>query len=482
MVTPTRSTRWLALATVLLATFMAQFDLYVVNVALPVLQRQLHAEHSALQLIVGGYAFVYAAGLITAGRLGDRFGHRTVFLIGMAAFGLASLWCGLAQTGSGLVEARLVQGLAASVMVPQVLALISRLFTPAGRPRALSAFGVVIGIGAVAGQVVGGLLLHADLFGLHWRPIFLVNVPIALIGVVAGALLLPRHETTTHPRFDVLGAISLPVGLALLLVPLTLGQDAGWPWWTSVAIVAGALVVAAVLMWERRLSIRGGEPVLDPRLFRQAAFANGMGLSAVIFASFFSFVFTLSLLFQDGIGLSPLDAGLAFAPLSIAFAVASILARGFIARYGARVIVLGTALACLGLLAIVIILAADRHPTTPLLIVPMVIVGLGNGTAVPVLTGVVLQGVKSGAGMVSGILTTAQQFATAAGIAILGAVFFTALGTSRDLGGYTGAMLFSTTGSLILAGLAVLISVRLVNAAKPGSPAPHITGSTAARR
>lgn len=315
---------------------------------------------------------------------------------------------------------------------------------------------------AVAGQVIGGVILHADVFGLQWRPIFLVNVPIALLGIIAGSLVLPRHEATAHPRFDALGALGLPVGLALVLVPLTIGQDASWAWWTWVSMAAGVIVIAMVLRWERRLGITGGEPILDPHLFRESAFAQGMGLSAAIFGSFFSFVFVLSLLLQNGIGLSPLRAGLSFAPLSIAFAVASVLARGFVGRHGARVILVGTALACLGLLVIAVILAADPHPTVAILIAPMVVVGLGNGTAVPVLIGIVLQGVHAGAGVISGILTTTQQFATAAGIAILGGVFFAALGTEHTLAGYARAMLYSTCGSLVLGVLAVLLSARLL--------------------
>jgi MFS family permease len=247
--------RWLALPVILLATFVAQFDLYVVNVALPILQRDLHAGDAELQLIVGGYAFVYAAGLITAGRLGDRIGHRRMFLIGMGAFGLASLWCGLAQGPVDLVVARLAQGLTAAAMVPQVLALISLTFAPSERARALSAFGVVIGVGSVAGQVLGGVILNADLFGLDWRPIFLVNVPIALIGVIAGSLLLPRHEASTHSRFDLLGAAGIPIGLALVLVPLTVGRGVGWPWWTWASLALATIVLAATLQWERYLAI-----------------------------------------------------------------------------------------------------------------------------------------------------------------------------------------------------------------------------------
>lgn len=455
--------RWLALPVVLLATFMAQFDLYVVNVALPVLQHDLHAGDAELQLIVGGYAFVYAAGLITAGRLGDRIGHRRMFLIGMGAFGLASLWCGLAQGPLDLVVARLMQGLTAAAMVPQVLALISLIFAPNERARALSIFGVVIGVGSVAGQVLGGVILNADLFGLNWRPIFLVNVPIALIGVIAGGLLLPKHEAVAHPRFDLLGAVGIPAGLALVLVPLTVGRDVGWPWWTWASLALAVIVIAATLQWERRLANAGGAPVFDPALFRERAFSRGLGLSIAIFGSFFSFVFALSLLLQNGIGLSPLEAGLSFAPLGIAFAVASLIARRFVSRFGARLVVVGTMVAALGLLTIVALLASTSAPTVAMLMGPMIVIGLGNGTAVPILIGVVIQSVREGAGMVSGILTTAQQFASAVGIAAIGAVFFAVLGNGDALADYSHAMLWSGTCSLILAIGAVIIGTLLAS-------------------
>jgi MFS family permease len=314
--------------------------------------------------------------------------------------------------------ARLVQGLAGAAMVPQVLALISLLFAPHERARALSVFGVVIGVGSVAGQVLGGVIINADLFGLGWRPIFLVNVPIALIGVVTGAVLLPGHEAASHPRFDIAGALGIPVGLALILVPLTIGRDLGWPWWTWASFAAAIAVLAAVMWWERRLAAAGAAPVFDPGLFLEPAFAWGLGLSVAIFGSFFSFVFTLALLLQDGIGLTPLGAGLSFAPLGIAFAVASILARGFVARFGARVIQVGTALAAVGLLAVVIVLA-------------------------------------------SGVLTTAQQFASAVGVAAVGAVFFAVLGSGHTLADYTRAMLWSASSSLLLPIVAVVISAQL---------------------
>ena len=388
---PRPNAQWLALAVVLLATFMAQFDLYVVNVALPLLQSELGAGEAELQLIVGGYAFVYAAGLITAGRLGDRLGHRKIFLLGMAGFGLTSLLCGLAQDPLSLTLARLAQGLAASAMVPQVLALISLMFRAEAHGRALSAYGVTIGLGAVAGQLLGGLLIKADLFALGWRMIFLVNLPIALIGLYGGGRLLPLIAPQSPPRLDPLGSIGLPLGLGLALLPLTLGPQMGWPLWCGASLALSLPVLALTLLWERRLGQRGGDPLIDLALFRQSAFCLGLGLSIAICASFFSLIFCLSLVLQKGLGLAADQAGLAFAPLGLAFALASLAARRLAAIHGKSLILLGTAITAFGIFLLLLALAFAKQPPLWSLILPMVLIGFGNGTAVPLIIGSVKQ-------------------------------------------------------------------------------------------
>ncbi|HVX42420.1 MAG TPA: MFS transporter, partial [Mycobacteriales bacterium] len=217
--------RWLGLAVVLSATFMALFDFFVVNVAAPSMQRDLHASSAAIELVVGGYAFAYASGMVTGGRLGDLYGHRRLFTIGMIAFAAASALCGLAQTPEQLVGARLLQGAAGAAMVPQVLALISTMFAAEERSKALAWFGVTGGVGSVAGQVLGGMLLDANLFGLSWRPIFLVNVPVGVIAVVLALRLLPAETPARTSGLDPVGAIGISAGLGLLLVPLALGQS-----------------------------------------------------------------------------------------------------------------------------------------------------------------------------------------------------------------------------------------------------------------
>src|ERR1700760_1992764 len=252
--------RWLMLPVVLLAMFMAGFDLWVVNVAAPSLQRDLHVSDAALELIVGGYAFMYATGMVTGGRLGDLLGYRRMFMIGVASFAIASLLCGLAQSAGELVVFRLLQGLTGAAMVPQILALITATFPVHERSRALSWFGVTIGLAFVSGQILGGLLLQANVLGLGWRAIFLVNVPVGAAALIAAALVVPHARGHRRPRLDPPGAAGVSASVALALVPLTLGHDEGWPVWTWVCLAACVPVFAFTLAWERRLHPPRGPP------------------------------------------------------------------------------------------------------------------------------------------------------------------------------------------------------------------------------
>jgi EmrB/QacA subfamily drug resistance transporter len=429
------------LPVILSATFMAMFDFFVVNVAAPSLQHDLHAGQAALELVVGGYAFTYAGGMVTGGRLGDLFGYRRLFLIGMAAFTVASLLCGLAESPAQLVAARLLQGLTGAAMVPQVLALITATFPPEERPRAMSWFGVTAGVGSVAGQVLGGLLLDADVLGLGWRVIFLLNVPVGMVALVFALRLLPANRSVRRPRLDPLGAAGVSGALALILVPLILGREEGWPAWTWVSMAAAAPVLIATLRWERRLSLRGGEPLLDLALFRTRSFAAGLPINVAFMAFFASFMFVLTLLLQGGLGLSPLDAGLTFAPLGALFAVTSVLGRSLVARYGVRVITLGATISGFGLLTLIVELQwLGADITARWLLLPTAIVGLGNGLVLPTLIGAVLTGVRPAqGGAAAGVLTTTQQFAGAAGVAVLGALFFGTLGSNPSRGDFATA-------------------------------------------
>jgi EmrB/QacA subfamily drug resistance transporter len=454
--------RWQLLPVLLAAMFMAQFDLNAVNVATASIQRDLHAGQAALELIVAGYGFTYASGLITGGRLGDLFGNRRMFLVGALAFTVASALCGAAQSPNQLIIARLLQGLTGAAMVPQVLAQVTSVFPAPERPRALSWFGVTVGLGAVAGQVLGGTLLDLDLFGLGWRVIFLVNVPIGVIAASAAYRLIPRKPAGTRTALDPLGAIGISLSLGLLLVPLVLGRTESWPVWTWACVALSIPVAVITLTWETRLNRRGGQPMLQLSLFEDSIFNRGVVVGLGLFGGFYSLMFVLALVLQFGLGLSPLRAGLTFGPLGLAFAVASILAPRFAPRYGARLITVGSTIAAIGAVTLYAALQiSSQDVTVGRLIAPMILIGLGNGVAVPVTIGAVLSGAHPRhAGAAAGVLTTTQQFSGAAGVAVLGTIFFTLLGSGSSLPDYASAgagVVLIVFALILIAGLCSLL-------------------------
>ena len=465
--------RWMMLPVVLMAMFMAGFDIWAVNVAAPSLQHDLHVSDAALQLIVGGYAFMYASGMVTGGRLGDLFGYRRMFMIGVVTFALASLLCGLSQSQGELVAARLVQGLTGAAMVPQVLALITATFPPAERPRALSWFGVTMGVGFVSGQILGGGLLAANVLGLGWRAIFLVNVPVGAAALVAALVVVPPAWGQRRPRLDPLGAAGVSGALALALVPLTLGRDEGWPVWTWVALALALPVLTLTVLWERRLARRGGEPLLDLPLFRDRAFSAGLAVNFGLTFFFGSFMFVLTLLLQSGLSQQPFHAGVEALPLAATFTVMSILGPRFTARLGSRSITLGALLAALGTLTLVLtgsrygahLTGWDLAPATAL-------IGVGQGIALPSLISAVLQHVQPArAGAAAGILTTTQQFGVASGVAIVGAIFYGALGGLPSRGTFVSAMEIAMTVNAVLLVVAAAVTLLLPRRAAARSAA-----------
>jgi len=428
---PARGMTGRALAVLLTATFMGQFDFFVVNVAAPGLQRDLHATGALLEMVVGGYAFAYAAGLITGGRLGDLFGHRRMYVAGMIAFAVSSLACGVAQSPAELIVARLAQGLSAAAMLPQVLALITATIPAAARPRALGFFGLAAGAGSIGGQVLGGALVSADVAGLSWRAIFLINLPVAAVAATLAARWLPAvARRPGRPRLDPAGAAGTAAVLALALLPLTLGPAQGWPAWTWAALAAVLPAAALTGWWLQALRRRGGQPVLDLSLLADRGFRAGLAANACFLAYFGSFMFILTLFLQDGLGLTALGAGLAFAPACVAFSAAALAGPRLLRRHGPRAVVtaaLTTAAALAGLAAAVH--AGQGRAALPWIVVLITAASLGNGVVLPALIGTALVTVPpqlAGAG--AGALTTAQQFASSAGVAVVGTVFLAIAG------------------------------------------------------
>lgn len=313
------------LAVVIAAQFMALLDVFIVNVAAPTIRTELGASGAGLQMVVAGYTITYAVLLITGARLGDRLGHRRVYLIGLAVFTVASLACGLSRGTGELIAFRLLQGAGSALLIPQVLSLIQRNFTGEARTKALGAYAATLAVGAAAGQVLGGVLVSADLFGTGWRPVFLVNVPVGVILLIMAGRVLPRDaapgpgEGRRARGLDLPGLVLLGAAVSLLTVPLVLGQQEGWPLWSWLSLGSALPLFALFCAYESRLARGGGAPLISPRVLR----IPGVGLAVFRIAAVMGvnagFLFVLTLHIQGGLGYSALRAGLTFAPTAVVF-------------------------------------------------------------------------------------------------------------------------------------------------------------------
>jgi EmrB/QacA subfamily drug resistance transporter len=425
--------RWYALATVAAAQFLAVADAFIVNVAIPSIRADLHASGAEIQAIIAVYQIAYAALVITGGRLGDIFGRKRIFLTGVIGFTLASLWCGLALGAPMLIFARGVQGAAAAMMVPQVLASIHTLFPDAARARAFAIFGVAIGLGAAVGFIAGGWLVALNLAGMGWRSIFGVNVPIGIAIVIAALFLMPAMPRSTNTRLDLPGAAVLLAGLLGLIVPLMLGREFGWSWWVWVMMAAGAITLAAFLRLERAIERRGGMPLIDLALLDDRVFTAGTCATFCFFLGNLSFYFVLTLYLQNGLGFSAFNAALTVLPLAFAFVAGS--------RLGGGRLIEGCVVQALGLAATALLIATVRHPTMPALMLPLVVFGYGQGTVLAPLFSTVLTNVRHAhAGSGAGILTTTQQIANGTGVVLVGAVYFAVQGSHEDRWAMLGAL------------------------------------------
>lgn len=413
------------LLVILGAVFMALLDATVVNVATPTMRTDLRATGSALQLIVAGYTISYATLLITGARLGARHGFRTVFLVGLATFTLASFGCGLAPGAGVLIGARVVQGIGAGLMVPQIYSLIQLTFEGRARARALSLYATVIAVAVVVGQVAGGLLVSADLFGTGWRPVFLINVPVGLALLAAAVRLLPRQTSPSLKGLDLPGLVTLTATLLLLVVPLVLGHEQHWPWWTTVCLIAAAPALALFVCVERSVARRGGAPLVPGRVLRSRHLVCGAGALFFSMAGYAGFLFSFSQHLQSGLGESAIRAGLTFAPLALGVATGSLTWQRLPARWHPRMIAAACVLAAAGYLGIGLTLGAGGRGG-PVLLVLQLVWGLGLGyTTSPLLTLALSTIAPADAADASGVLTTVPQIAQVVGVAAYGSIFLT---------------------------------------------------------
>jgi MFS family permease len=466
-----------ALAVILTGQAMAVLDTNIVNVAAPAMHARLGASGASLQLIVAGYTIAYAVLLVTGARLGDILGHRRVYLAGVGLFTFASLGCGLAPSAGALIALRFIQGIGAATMIPQVLSLIQRSYPEAGqRVRAMSLYTTIISGGSVLGQVLGGLLVSANLLGSTWRPVFLVNVPIGL-AVLAFGYLLPAGRFDGQRSLDLPGlAILTPVVLAFVL-PLVLGQPLGWPVWGWLLLAAAAAGLVLLGFVEHRVAARGGQPILPRALLGLPGMAAGLGGLFASLVMFGGWLFGLALQLQDGLGESPLRAGLTFVPCGIAFAVVSLNWRRLPARYHSSLVFAGFIVYGVGLLWSGLLLR-DGGTGGGWLYVALAVSGGGMAGAFGALMTRVLSRVPVAlAADASGVVVTVNQLGIVTGIAAFGSLYLNMAGrlpAGRALGGLRGAFTLSSAHAY----LTVTVALAALAVAGVAMTAAHVRGTT----
>ncbi|MYY00197.1 DHA2 family efflux MFS transporter permease subunit [Streptomyces sp. SID486] len=451
--------RWKALGVCLAAGFISLLDTSIVNVALPSLERGLGASEAVQSWVVSGYALTFGLALVPAGRLGDMRGRRQAFLIGLALFTVASLACGLAASPTWLVFFRLIQGTAAGLVAPQTSGLIQQMFHGSERAKAFGVLGTVIGVSTAAGPLVGGLLIDAAGTDDGWRWVFFVNLPIGVAAFAAGLRLLPRLPAPgKHEEFDLFGVLLLGSGVLALMLPLV--QEQQWTGREKWALLPVALVLlGAFWVWEKRQGTLGRAPLVDLALFSLRSFTLGALISLTYFAGFTTVFFLYALYLQNGLGYSALASGLTVLPFAVASAIGAALGGRLVLRFGRRLVVIGLAGVAVGLLGVV---AAVQLVPGPNLgwasALPLLVGGIGSGMTVSPNTTLTLTRVPvNRAGAAGGVLQTGQRVGSAAGIAVVGSVYFAHLAnhgraeTAMQLG------LLSSVG-IILVALALAVA------------------------
>ena len=417
-----RTSPWAALPVVLAGTFMVVLDFFIVNVAMPAMQADLHASTGAIEWVVAGYGLTFATLLITAGRLGDQLGRRRMFSAGLILFTLASAACGLSTTPEMLIVARAFQGAAAALLSTNVLSIIGVTYTGPDRLRALSIYGTVLGLAAVGGQLIGGALVEAA----GWRGIFLINVPVGVVALALTPQLVPESRTDRGSRLDLIGTALITLALVGVVLPLVEGRQHGWPLWTWLCLAAAPLTLALFAAQQRALHARGGAPLLDPSLFRDRGFSAGLLTQLAFWSGQASFFLVFALYLQQGRGLGALQAGLVFTILAVSYMAASMKATALSTKLGRGAPALGALTLAAGHATLAATIAGVGGGGPIAALVPaLLLIGAGMGMVITPLTSTVLAGVPpQHAGAASGALSTMQQVGNAIGVAVTGIVFF----------------------------------------------------------
>lgn len=418
--------RWLAFAVMLSATLLSVLDFLIVNIALPSIRAELNASDAQMQLTVAGYGLAFAVCLITGGRLGDIYGRKRLFVIGMAGFTVASALCAFSQTANQLVIFRILQGLVAALMAPQVLATIQVTFQGTERDKAMGMVGAVVGVGSFLGNVLGGFLVGADLWGMTWRPIFFVNVPIGILALIVAWFIVPESKSPRAQKLDIAGALISGVGLFCLILPIAEGREQGWPLWAFALTAFSGVIAWLFVLYEKRLTARGGSPLIQMELFHSPGYARGLLAILLLFSGIASFAFVLTYYLQQGLNVAPQQVGIIFSALSISFLIASLSAVKVVERIGAKTLLLGLLIMQFGQLLLIFAPLYFGARLNPYLMMPILFLyGVGQGLSVPqVIRQTIAEVSVENAGAAAGVLNTTQQIAFSIGVSVVGGIFF----------------------------------------------------------
>ncbi len=454
--------RWMILAIVLVAEVMDLLDATIVNVAAPSIRADLGGSATTLQWLGAAYTLTFAVLLITGGRLGDRYGRRRLFMVGIVGFTTASALCAAAPSAGVLIATRALQGAFGALLIPQGFGMIKEAFPEDQVAKAFAAFGPVIGLSAVASPIVGGALVDADIAGSGWRAIFLVNLPLGIIGLVGALRVMPRTSGDRGTRLDPGGALLVSLASVALIYPLVQGRELGWPLWCFALLAAGAALFAGFVSYERGHRDRA---LIAPSLLRNRAFTSGLLVAVCFFASMIGLNLVLSLFCQLGEHFSPLRTGLTLAPFAIGVALTAGASYPLAARFGRSSLQAGFAVMGTGLVLLAAMVHNSGEGVSSWTLVPgELLAGMGMGIALPPLFDFILAEVQGDeVGSASGVLNAVQQLGAALGIAVLATIFFAYLDHHRLP---ARAMTSTTLLSLVPLGLALLASCRLPQRAR----------------
>jgi EmrB/QacA subfamily drug resistance transporter len=455
--------RWKSLAVVLAGAFLAGLDFFIVNVSVPSIRVSLHATFAEVQLIIASYGLTYAVFLISGGRLGDIYGRRKMFIWGIVAFTGASLLCGLAPSPIFLIAARALQGISGALLFPQVLSIIQVTFPQRERAKAFGFFGTVIGMSSFSGNALGGVLVSADLFRLSWRPIFLINLPIGLLTVLAATKYVKESRSPKARRLDLGGVAIMTLALTLLLYPLIQGREAGWPAWAFISMAAFLPVLFVFVRFEKRVTAGGGSPLMELSLFHNRVFVIGLFSGVCFFSGAAAFFLISTVFLQNGLSYSARDAGLTFLWFAIAFLGSSLASMRVQPKLGSRIINLGAALMISGLVGLLWMTSWRGALLSGLDLAPVLLIyGTGQGFVMPTLINTILINIKGhDAGSASGVLSTVQQASFATGVAVIGTIFFSALGNLSSTEAFIRALriAFSVNIGLLLVTFLLILQI-----------------------